>query len=223
MAAYPEPIPNSIADEDAGSAPTPLRARQAAAAREAILDALLAMLEREPADEISMDALADHAGTSRRTLYRYFPTRADLFSAAGDWLYEHRLRVPTEIRAADDIVDSFTQASAELARHPRLARVLLNSDTGQNVRSPRRARREAAIKHALAEITDHLPPDQAAQATAVIAHLCSSRAWINLLDESDLDSHSARQAVAWALQTLLSDLRRQHHAASTQCPNTSAD
>jgi len=218
VSASPEPTTNTAADAEASSPPTPLRARQAAAAREAILEALLAMLEREPADEISMDALAERAGTSRRTLYRYFPTRADLFSAAGDWIYEHRLRLPIEVRATDDIVKSFAHASAELARHPRLARVLLSSDTGQNIHSPRRARRAAAIKDALAEITDHLPKDQAVQTAAMVTHLCSSRSWITLQDESGLDSESARQAVTWALETLIAELRRQNDAASTTAP-----
>ena len=187
--------------------PMPLRERQAAAAREAILEAFLDSLEDEPPHEISMEALAERAGTSRRTLFRYFPTRANLLAAAADWIYDHRLHVPIEIDGAGNLVESFTQASTEAARLPALARALLNTPTGQTIRSGRRARRATAIGDAVAEITTNLPPDQAAQATAIITHLCSARAWITIQDESGLDSASARAAVAWALATLIGELR----------------
>jgi AcrR family transcriptional regulator len=203
---------SSTPTPDASDAPTPLRARQAAAAREAILQTLVAMLEREDPDQISMDTVAERSGTSRRTLYRYFPTRAELLTAAGDWIYEHQIKLPPEIRHAHDIPESFTQASAELARHPRLARVLLNSSAGQSIHSTRRAERTRSIQAAIAEITDHLPDDQAAERAAIISHLCSSRSWITLQDETGLDSAAARRAVAWALQTLISELQRQHDA-----------
>jgi AcrR family transcriptional regulator len=190
----------------------PLRVRQAAAAREVILETLVGMLERQEADQISMDTVAERAGTSRRTLYRYFPTRDDLLAAAADWIYEHRLKLPPEVRHAQDIPESFVQTSAELARHPRLARVLLNSSAGQSIHSTRRAGRTRSIQAALAEITDHLPDDQAAERTAIISHLCSSRSWITLQDETALDSPAARRAVAWALDTLIAELQRQHNA-----------
>ncbi len=199
----------------------PLRERQAAAAREAILEAFLDSLEDEPPHEISMEALAERAGTSRRTLFRYFPTRANLLAAAADWIYDHRLHVPIEIDGAGNLVESFTQASAEAARLPALARALLNTPTGQTIRSGRRARRAAAIGDAVAEITTNLPPEQAAQATAIITHLCSARAWITIQDESGLDSASARAAVAWALATLIGELRLANDA-SRPSPSTRA-
>ena len=61
-----------------------LQDRRAALGRDAVLDALVAHLEAGDADEVSMEDLAREAGVSRRTLYRYFPTRAGLRTAAGD-------------------------------------------------------------------------------------------------------------------------------------------
>ena len=110
-----------------------------------------------------MDALAARAGTSRRTLYRYFPTRSALLAATGDWIYERHIRLPAEIQTVADIVSSFEDASHELAQHRRLARVLVDSDVGRSMRSPLRA------------VTTHLTDDEAAEA-AVIVHLCRSRA-----------------------------------------------
>jgi hypothetical protein len=106
----------------------------------------------------------------------------------------------------------FSRSTAELARHPRLARVLLNSNAGQSIHSTRRSDRDRSIQAAIAEITDHLPDDQAAERAAIITHLCSSRSWITLQDETALDSAAARRAVAWALHTLTDELQRQHNA-----------
>lgn len=200
----------------AAPGPVPLRARQAAVARDAILDTLVSMLEREDSEDISMEVLAERAGTSRRTLYRYFPTRGDLLDAAADWIYEHRLRLPREIRDATEIPDSFLQASAEIARHPRLARVLLNSETGRSMHNSRRAGRTQAIRDVLAPIASHLPDDQAAERIEIITYLCSSRSWITLQDQSDLSAAQARTAVAWALSILITALQHQHHAATSQ-------
>ncbi len=45
------------------------------------------------------------------------------------------------------------------------------------------------------------------RAAAVLAYLCSSNAWATIQDESGLDAASAREAVEWAIETLLARLR----------------
>src|SRR5690348_79238 len=101
-----------------------LRDRQAALARTAIFEALVTHLESGDADDLSMEELAREAGVSRRTLYRYFPTRAELLAAAGEWIRDERLQLPVEI-GDEGIAASFRAASTRLGKHPRLARALL--------------------------------------------------------------------------------------------------
>lgn len=185
-----------------------LRDRQAELARTAILDALIARLEREDAEELSMEALAADAGLSRRTLYRYFPTRELLYAAAGERI-ERLLELPTEVAGgAEGISASFAYASRQLQRRPALARAMVRSRVGSAVRSPLRENRRAAIEEAIGETTVDLPVDEARRASAVVAHLCSSSTWIALQDESHLSPEESRQAITWALDTLVGDLRR---------------
>src|SRR5690606_32804216 len=61
---------------------TPARART----RGAILEAAARVLGRDPA--ASLGEIADAAGVARSTLHRYFPERADLLDALGDYVEE---------------------------------------------------------------------------------------------------------------------------------------
>jgi AcrR family transcriptional regulator len=188
-----------------------LRDRQAKLARAGILDALIARLEREDADELSMEALAADAGVSRRTLYRYFPTRELLYVAAGERI-EHLLDLPTDVTdGAEGISASFAHASRQLQRRPALARAMIRSRVGTAVRSPLRENRRAAIEEAVGETTVDLPAHESRRAAAVVAHLCSSATWIDLQDEAHLSPEESRQAITWALDTLIGDLRRRQH------------
>ena len=172
------------------------------------MDALIARLEGEDADELSMEVLAADAGVSRRTLYRYFPTREVLYAAAGERI-ERLLKLPTEvIGGAEGISASFVQASRQLQLRPALARAMVRSRAGSAVRSPLRENRRAAIEEAITETTGALPVDEARRAAAVVAHLCSSSTWIALQEESHLSPEESRQAITWALDTLIGDLRR---------------
>lgn len=56
--------------------------------------------------------------------------------------------------------------------------------------------------------TVELPVHESRRAAAVVAHLCSSATWIALQDEAGLSPDESREAVTWALDTLVADLRR---------------
>jgi AcrR family transcriptional regulator len=183
-----------------------LRQRQAALAREAIFGALVRHLERGDADGVAMEDLAREAGVSRRTLYRYFPTRAALLAAAADWIRDDVLRLPIEI-GDEGIARSFRLAAARLEPRPELARALLRTDTGRALRRGYRSARVAAIRRALRREVPGLARRETDRAAAVLGYLCSSGAWITLQDEAGLDAEDAQAAVEWAIETLLARLR----------------
>lgn len=187
-------------------APSGLRARQAELARTAALDAVIEMLERGELDEVTMPQVAQAAGLSLRTLYRYFPSREELLRAAGAEI-QSRLALPIAAGSPEDVVATFWAASARLARQPALARALVRTTAGRAAHAPTRSARVEAIHTALAPLTDELPAARARQVGGVIAHLCSSAAWVAISDESHLSSTDARAGVRWALTTLLDALR----------------
>jgi AcrR family transcriptional regulator len=189
----------------ASTAPT-LRERKAHLVRTAVLEAAISHLETTGADEVSMAQIADSAGVSLRTLYRYFPDRAALLHAAGEHLYAS-LGVPFEVSGPDQISASLLEAGRRLSTRPQLTRALVRTTAGRTARSAVRSQRVAAITAALEPLTDELDADTARRAAAVIAHLCSAASWVIIAEDSGLDDSEAQHAVAWAIDRLVSCLR----------------
>lgn len=189
-----------------------LRERQAEQVRLAILEAVVAELEVKAVDDIVMSDVATSAGISLRTLYRYFPDRSALLEAAGEHVYGS-LGVSYEIAGPDDMARSFLDAARRLSGRPALTRALVQTTAGREARSTARGQRVEAIRAALAPLTDGLDADTARWATAVLAHLCSAASWVTMTDDSGLDDHDAQQAVAWAIETLVSTLRQESESA----------
>jgi AcrR family transcriptional regulator len=191
-----------------------LRERQAQQVRTLVLDAVLAELEGKDFDDVAMAEVADAAGISLRTLYRYFPDRGALLHAAGEHLYG-ALGVPFDIAGPEDISASLLDAAGRLSTRPGLARALVRTTAGRATRSAVRGQRVQAISTALKPLVDGLDPDMARRATAVIAHLCSAASWVLIADEQGLDEADAQQAVAWAIDALVATLGDKAQAASS--------
>lgn len=188
----------------------PLRERQARQVRAAVLEAAVSELERKEADDVSMADVAKAAGVSLRTLYRYFADRPSLLHAAGEHVYGS-LGVPLDINGPEDISGSLLDAARRLSTRPRLARVLVRTSAGQAARAGVRRPRVEAIKAALEPLTRELDESGARRATAVITHLCSAASWVLIADENGLDDAEAQEAVAWAIDALVSTLRQARH------------
>jgi len=184
----------------------PLREKQAKQLRVAVLEAVIAKLESEAPDDVSMADIALAAGISLRTLYRYFPDRASLLQSAGEHLYRS-LGVPVDISQPGDIARSFVEAARRLAARPRLTRALVRTGSGQVARSAMRRQRVQAIRTALKPVTAGLDTDLVRRATALITHLCSATSWVSIADESGLTDADAQAAVSWAIDTLIGTLR----------------
>jgi AcrR family transcriptional regulator len=185
----------------------PLRQRQAQQVRTALLEAAISQLEGSTHPDVSMADVAQAAGVSLRTLYRYFPDRASLLGAAGDHLYRS-LGVPFVIAGPENIAPSFREAARRLGTRPQLTRALARSESGNLSRSTVRRQRLEAIRGALKPLTDTLDPRTARRASAVIAHLCSAASWVSIADESGLSDSDAQETVGWAIDALVATLRK---------------
>jgi len=184
----------------------PLREKQAQQVRIAVLEAVIAKLESAAPDEVSMADIAQSAGISLRTLYRYFPDRDSLLQSAGEHLYSS-LGVPVEIAEPGDIARSFVEAARRLAARPRLTRALVRTGAGQLARSAMRRKRVQAIRTALEPATSGLDTDLVRRATALITHLCSATSWVSIADECGLSDTDAQAAVSWGIDALIGSLR----------------
>jgi AcrR family transcriptional regulator len=108
---------------DAITEPANARSRRT---RAALLSSARRILEEDGFEALTMTAVADHAGVTRRSAYLHFPSRAALVSALFDYIAgtEHLQDSLDRVWAAPDAVSALRQWAEHLARyHTRLLAV----------------------------------------------------------------------------------------------------
>jgi AcrR family transcriptional regulator len=192
--------------------PVSLREQHAEATRERILSAVAELLERGEAEELTVPGVAAASGVSLRTVYRYYPTRERLLEAAGRWIGDELLRHPYP-QTLDEVAELFRVGARDFDERPGLVRALALSQLGQSVRGYRRRERLEAIRQALRRELGELPEDELRGAEAVLAYLHNMLAYTTLREESGLSGDEIGEALAWAIRTLVEDLRRRSRRA----------
>jgi len=191
-----------------------LRDRQAAATREQILDVAFEMLTRHPNDPFSHEAIAEKAGMGARTVYRYFPGRAELLQA----LWE-RLRGATGIRfpaSEEEVVPFIRGMFQQFEDHQGLVRAVINSPISMEVRKTGAIRGRADLTKSLSKALSGLPPRRQTQVIAVFLTLYSGNFWQTLRDRGGLSGPDAQEAAAWALEALLKAARNESKSTKSK-------
>jgi len=89
---------------------SPIRKQQAAATRERILVACVALMEAR--SELTFSAVAAKAGLPERTVYRHFPTRDDLQAGLWGWILDNLTHVDFSPRTPDELVAAMRRSFA---------------------------------------------------------------------------------------------------------------
>src|SRR5918995_7036585 len=191
-----------------------LRERRRQETAELILDAVLGLMADAGVDGLTVEAVAERVGVSLRTVYRYFPNRASLLTAA---LARHNEAVPFEPPTSpEQIGTAYGEVFPRFDDMPAIVQAVLAARVAGSVRWDARSQRIREIEEALAPACDRLPRQEAEQAAAVIVYLANALAWLSLRDESGLDGQQSGAAITWAIDTLVADLhRRNRRSAST--------
>jgi AcrR family transcriptional regulator len=187
-----------------------LREQHAELTRERILSAVAELLESGQADDLTVPSVAAVSGVSLRTVYRYYPTREKLLEAAGRWIGDDLFKHPYP-RDLHETAERFRVDCAHFDERPGLVRALALSQLGREVRSHRRQERMKAIRQALHDEVGALPEAELRQAEAVIGYLHNMLAYITLHEENGMSGAEVGEAMAWAISTLVADLRRRQN------------
>lgn len=183
-----------------------LRDQQVDLTRDLIMRAFQSLLQKDHPDAITYPQVAEAAGVSLRTVYRYFPTRADLLQSAAEWFREltegARWDDPRTVR---DLAGAIPHMGRLFDEHTNVFRALSDDALEQ----PRRA----AVAAAVAEVSRNLPEDEVRRAEAMLSYIRSGRAWLVLHDRYGLDGDEIVSTLDWAASTLLEDVRRRNDAA----------
>ena len=194
-----------------GASPT-IRERQRAVTRDAIRDAAIEIASEAGFAAMTMEKVAERAGVSPSTVYRYFADRDALLAAMMQRDYES-VGGPMATNAGE-IAEMIEHGMAGFERLRGLNRAIVIARVGQETNWTGRQERLDGLRTVLDEVTDHLDPDEAWRAKAVITYLCGGLAWLTMADESGLDGVEAGRAAGWAIRTLVADLRERNNEAA---------
>jgi AcrR family transcriptional regulator len=188
---------------------SPLRAEQAAATRDRIVDATVALLQDNDVSAFSMQDVADRAGVALRTAYRAFPTKDDLISGvldAAEERFEAAAGGPPPTTPAGLRAHAGPAVRAVFELEP-LYRALFATASGRELHARMGEGRLAATEGAFAEELSGLTDAQRQQFAGVAYLVMSSRGVLFLKDYAGLDVEAATSAVSWALDVLVAALR----------------
>jgi AcrR family transcriptional regulator len=187
---------------------SPLRAEQAAATRDRIVDATVALLQDNDVSAFGMQDVADRAGVAVRTVYRAFPTKGDLIAGVLEALKERFEAAagnpPTTVEELEASVGGAVRAVFEVEP---LYRALFATAAGRELHTRSSGARRATVEASFAEELAGLSTEQVEQFAAVVHLVTSSRGVLFLKDYAGLDAEGATAAVSWALAAFISAIR----------------
>ena len=175
--------------------------------RRAILEAMVDVIMEAEGIGFSVQAVADRAGVTHRTIYNHFPTREALCDAFSDHVDEllgasaGLTEEPTwSLASIPQLVESLYQALALRDRHARAYVMLMIGN--RRPMSAWRKRSLMAEKLIAREQSGRIPLTPR-QVTAVIRMFVSTMGWHLLTEQCGLSTDEAAAASAWATRTLL--------------------
>ena len=189
-----------------------LRSRQQQATRASIIDAFLALSHDENTISISMPMVADRAGLSVRTVYRYFPTKDDLQTAGANFFNDRvtdRLQSQVDATNFDTYLKSLwldfaDEMPAVMAEHSTAA--------GRALRATRLAESRAAVQAAAG-------PSMDAETIDLIVAVASSSMFLELVDRMG-HSPEAAAAMAARMVRLILAAETPHPTQDPETPET---
>ncbi|MEW6389853.1 MAG: TetR/AcrR family transcriptional regulator [Pseudomonadota bacterium] len=195
-----------------------LRRDQAEATRERILAAMAALVEEGEGQAPTNRAVAERARVTEVTVYRHFPSRELLLK--GLWEHLNRkdgIRVgmpesPADLRAKiAPLLASFDTNPAQI-----VARV--TTPQGRAARASLDPERREAFLAVVAQASPALPEGEQSKAAAVLQLLYSAYSWLSLREQWNLTGQPAADALGWAIEVLLADLKSRGAASIAPDP-----
>jgi AcrR family transcriptional regulator len=182
------------------------RAAHRAEVRQRIEDVLLDFMAKGETQRLNHDAVAEAAGVSRRTVYRYYPDRDALLKAL--WARTMRaagpgVRIPQD---AAEVLGRLDEAFTGFDRNATAIMVALSTPEGRAVRNAAKRERVGGWRQALEPELAAVPERQRDWALGVIQLLSTGFAWREMRDQWDMDGSEIAAASRWAIRVLLKDL-----------------
>ena len=199
---------------------TPTPTRHAGATREAILKAAGVLFLERKIDGFSVQEVADRAGLTHRTVYRYFPTRQKLLHATVKHLAPGMDDEPfSEVSTVEEWIDAvgghlaFIEANFDVVRGLMVAALasdeLLRSD--QPLRD-----REAHRWEVFRRQFPHLPEGEARGTFAAVRHLTSPVSFVFLRLRFGMSPAEAAETIRTGASAVVEHAAHRDRAAADE-------
>lgn len=179
-----------------------IRERSRQATREVIVGAAAELLVEGDAAALSVPAVSERSGVSVRTIYRYFPTKADLVNAVG--LIDDPAITAGPLPSVDgtDLHAWLQRGWSDDVQTPML-RAQLRTSAGVEVRRERR-RRHRAFVYAVLDRWGIQAQGETREALAdLLLLLTGGAARFEMTDVLEAPAQRATAAAAWAVEAVL--------------------
>ncbi len=180
-----------------------LRDRQKQVAREMILQAASDEIVEKGLEEVSLQAVADRAGVSKRTLYNYYDSREALLAGIGERSDQLTLEmggylVPGGLDVLPEMIRAVWRTwHAQGTVYEAADRI--DASTVEQGRSARRLARHAALARGIEEIRPDLTEQQREAMASLVHAMASAAVYRRLINEDGLDLEPAADLMAWTL------------------------
>lgn len=184
---------------------SPLREEQAAATRDRIVKACVAIMQT--GGDLTYAAVAAQAGVQERTVYRHFPTRSDLQSGLWSWILDHLTHVDFSASTTDELVSAMRTSFAGFDAGAPLIQAMLHSPQGLEVRMRQQPQRRAMFQACADSALAGAPPDTRLAVAAALQVLYSAPSWELLRSFWGMDATQAADVIELAIRSLLAGMQ----------------
>ena len=195
---------SSAAAQQATGRPS-LAARHADHTRQWIIDAATDLLEENGSNALTNAAVAERAGVSERTVYRYFATRDALLDEIAAAVSQ-RLETPGVPQTPEALLGYPAQLFARFEARAQLTRAGLAPDVFSRLRDGQAAQRRQAVRRLLEAQLPKASAEQLSLAAANIHYLLTATTWHYYRHHFQFDAAQTvlcvQQALAFQLKGL---------------------
>lgn len=178
-----------------------LRAEQAAQTRQRILTAAQELLA-DPAGPLTVPEVAARAGVSEPTVYRHFPSRAELLSAAAAHM-SAALGQPPMPQRVEDVPAMVAAVALYFGRHASWFRAAIRNPHLREVRMSGRRGREERLRGLLAPSVAHLAAREQEIFFAALFLIVRVESWDHATRALGLSDEETGRAFAWLVGSML--------------------
>lgn len=168
---------------------------------ERIVDAFMDLLETASPTGVSMPAVAERAGVSVRTLYRYFPSKDDLQRVAAGW-FDRRTRELLDDSTVDatNMHEYLRLLWTDLAQQLPAVRVQHTTPVGRLLRAARLPESRAQVDAAL---SGDVRGDRRREIVDLVVAVTSSSMFLELVDRMGHEPARAADLVADLIELIV--------------------